>query len=83
VFVLVIVFEQVYRLMKRLYKRTRMQPECVVMTVAFVERLLRGKCTKMSPYTWYFGSFLFVSCSLFLVLCFVQASRGGGCDGCC
>ncbi len=35
--------DEVYRYLRIIYKRTRMQPECIVMTVSYIERVLKSE----------------------------------------
>lgn len=44
--------DDVYRYMRIIYKRTRMQPECIVMTVSYIEKILRDPAVLMTEHTW-------------------------------
>jgi hypothetical protein len=45
---------EVYRFIRQMYKRTRMQPECVVMLVHYIEKLLRLSVGQvaLTAHTW-------------------------------
>ncbi len=46
--------EEIYRFVRTMYKRTRMQPECVVMVVHYIEKLLRLNAAEvaLTAFTW-------------------------------
>lgn len=44
--------DDIYRYMRIIYKRTRMQPECIVMTVSYIEKVLKVPEVVMSAHTW-------------------------------
>ncbi len=44
--------EEVYEFMRIIYKRTRMQPECIVMTVSYIEKVLRDPLVVLTAHTW-------------------------------
>ena len=44
--------EDIFKYMRIIYKKTRMQPECIVMTVSYIEKLLSNPLIVMNCYTW-------------------------------
>lgn len=44
--------EDIFKYMRIIYKKTRMQPECIVMTVSYIEKLLTNPLILMNCYTW-------------------------------
>jgi hypothetical protein len=44
--------EELYQFLRAIYKRTRMQPECLVMTVSYLEKLIASQAMVLSTKTW-------------------------------
>ena len=44
--------QEIYSYIRVIYKRTKMQPECIVMTLAYIERLLKSQRVQMTIHTW-------------------------------
>lgn len=44
--------DDIYRYLRIIYKKTRMQPECIVMTVSYIEKVLKAPGVIMTIHTW-------------------------------
>ncbi len=44
--------DEIFKYLRVIYKKTRMQPECIVMTVSYIEKVLANQSIVMNAYTW-------------------------------